>query len=230
MISCVMPVKNRSSIVSKAVDSLVAQTFDEWELIMIDDNSADDEKVELEKVIKSYNDPRISLHFMTTQNGGSGIADARNFGNAHAKFEYIAVCDSDDLNLPERLKKTIEAFEKDDCDVVYGKILLETKDGLKERDDSWAPREFDLDYFKQYDFIPHPTSSYKRKIALDYPYNSFFRKAEDYDLFSRLVVAGYNFKYINEPLVTYCRRDDSVSLVKNQYDYDSIIKKNRDWS
>lgn len=100
LISVIMPVYNtQESFLREAVESILHQTFTEFEFLIIDDCSTDPN---IQKTLKSYNDPRIRL-LQTEQN--SGAAAARNLGLREAKGKYIAFIDSDDVSYRERLAK-----------------------------------------------------------------------------------------------------------------------------
>ena len=224
--SVVMPTRNRSKIIGESIKSIIDQTFSDWEFIIVDDSDEDDGT---SKIVNDFNDRRIKYHQMPKKNG-SGIACARNFGNALAIGEYIVVADSDDINYPDRLELTLQAF-KGGADVVYGHYdeWNPDTDEIKKSSGQYEPRDFNLEYFKNYDFIPHPTTAYKRQIALDFPYNSFFRKAEDYDLFSRLAVYGFKFYFINKQIVKYRRHSGSITYTTDSFDYDQKMREFRGW-
>lgn len=106
VVSIIMPVFNTGEILRIAVDSILHQTYKEWELLLVDDGSTDQSP----KICDDYSlkDSRIKVYHK--KNGG--ICDARNFGIRHATSEYIAFCDHDDEYLPDLLEKSIEAIIK----------------------------------------------------------------------------------------------------------------------
>ena len=87
-ISIIVPIYNASKYLNKCIDSLINQTFDDIEIILINDGSIDDSEV----IIKSYNDKRIRYF----KNKNQGIGKTRNFGIDKAKGEYLMFVDSDD--------------------------------------------------------------------------------------------------------------------------------------
>lgn len=89
-VSIVLPTYNRAGKVGKAVESVLAQTYPYFELIVVDDGSTDD----TEQIIRSYHDDRI-VYYKMQQNGGQ--SKARNCGIQMAQYDYIAFEDSDDL-------------------------------------------------------------------------------------------------------------------------------------
>lgn len=221
-ISCVMPTRNREKTIVEAIQSIVDQTETDWELIIVDDHSDKDDKTEL--LTSSFSDKRIK-YFKLKDENGIGIAAARNFGNAIAKADFIAVMDSDDIAYPERFELLLETMKKTKADVCYGDINYWYPES--DKIEYYKSRPFNLADFKRYDFIPHGSSCYKRDIAIRYPYNSFFKKAEDYDFFARLYADNFKFEYINKPLIKYRKHPDSITAKKDEeIDYPQIVKQN----
>lgn len=224
-ISCVMPARDRGDLIVDSIKSIIDQTFKDWELIIVDDHSADGDKTE--EVVKSFHDERFRYYKLTDENG-KGIAAARNFGNAVAVGDYIAVMDSDDVSNPERFEHSLAALEKNGADFVYGELEYwnPKTDDVKLRDDCKSI-PFDADILLKYCYIPHVSCMYKRSVALDFPYNSFFRRGEDYDLFLRLAKTNHKFYFLNEALTKYRMHDDSVTRKgTNLFDYDAKARSN----
>ena len=222
-----MPCRDRGDLISETIDSLISQTMKDWELIIVDDHSSSGDNTE--EVVKKFNDDRI-FYIKLDGKYGKGIASARNFGNVLALSEYIAVVDSDDINYPERLELTLKELEKG-ADVVYGDIdLWFVETGEIKKREKCQPCKFDLEKFKDGDFIPNMTVAYKKSIAMDFPYNTFFRIAEDYDFLTRVAVAGYKFKFIDKVLVKARMHSSSITGKKDfEFNYGRVVKFNRGW-
>lgn len=103
-VSVVIPTYNREKTLSRSIDSVLAQTFDDFELIVVDDASTDDSA----SVVNQYDDPRIQFIIHDENKGGSA---ARNTGISHAEGEYIAFLDSDDEWTPTKLHKQITRLD-----------------------------------------------------------------------------------------------------------------------
>ena len=100
-VSVILPTYNRASLLPRAVESVLSQTFSNWELFIVDDGSTD----ETPAVVRSYlADPRI--HFLKKKHEGSA-GKSRNAGMRLAKGKYVAFLDDDDLFLPEKLKRQV---------------------------------------------------------------------------------------------------------------------------
>lgn len=103
LVSIVMPVKNGAQYIADAIDSLLAQTFSDFELIVIDDGSTD----QTAQIVKGYTDSRVSLVSQENQ----GVAKAANRGFALAKGKYITRHDHDDISLPTRIEMQVQFLE-----------------------------------------------------------------------------------------------------------------------
>ena len=114
--SIVIPTYNRSEFLKIALESLINQTYQNWEAIVVDNYSAD----ETIQVVKLIADSRIKFHQI--QNNGI-IAKSRNYGIQQAKGEWLGFLDSDDQYYPNKLKKC-SAFITDNTDFIYHSIVL----------------------------------------------------------------------------------------------------------
>ena len=103
-VSVVMPTHNRSTMLARSIDSVLAQTVDDLELIVVDDASTDNTS----RVLASINDPRL-IRIRLERNSGAAVA--RNVGIRRARSELVAFQDSDDVWLPEKLALQLAVFE-----------------------------------------------------------------------------------------------------------------------
>lgn len=108
--SIIMPAYNTELYIADSIESVLAQTYKNWQLIIVDDCSTDSTK----SIIKRYQalDSRIKL-ICLEKNGG--VANARNLAIKHACGQYVAFLDSDDLWLPEKLSKQIKFMQDNHC-------------------------------------------------------------------------------------------------------------------
>ncbi len=120
-VSVVIPTYNRAHIVGRAVKSVLGQTYQDWEIVVVDDGSKDDTRA----AVEAFHEPRIRF---IAHERNQGQCAAWNTGINAARGKYVAFLDSDDEWLPEKLAKSVEAFGKHDerVGLVYsGKMLLE---------------------------------------------------------------------------------------------------------
>ena len=112
LVSIIMPSYNTGKFIGETIDSVLAQTYSNWELIIIDDNSNDD----TDSIIDTFDDIRIK-YFKNDRNNGAAFS--RNRGLKEASGRWIAFLDSDDLWLPKKLEKQINFMEKNRYNFSY---------------------------------------------------------------------------------------------------------------
>ncbi len=123
-VSVIIPTFNRAYILKRAIDSVLCQSFQNFELIVVDDGSSDNTR----EVVESYPDQRIRF---VRHARNRGVAAARNSGIRAASAKYIAFQDSDDVWLPEKLERQLDYIRKtnDAVDVVHTRIFRISIDG-----------------------------------------------------------------------------------------------------
>ena len=115
MITVITPTYKRHQYLKNAIDSVLAQTYSDFELIVVDDNPpGSEERVRTEDVIREFSDPRV--HYIKNEKNLGG-AGSRNRAIEMAKGEYIAFLDDDDMYLPDRLRVQYEAMKEHDWEV-----------------------------------------------------------------------------------------------------------------
>ena len=107
-VSIIMPCHNGANYIEKAINSVIAQTYIEWELIIIDDNSTDNSVLIANKYVNS--DSRIKC--LRNENNTGMPASPRNIGIKEAKGRYIAFLDCDDVWLANKLENQIKLFDE----------------------------------------------------------------------------------------------------------------------
>lgn len=110
-VSVIIPTYNRAHLVTDAIYSVLAQTYTNFELLVIDDHSTDD----TEAIVKGYDDPRVIYMLNNRKKGAQG---ARNTGLFAAKGEWVAMLDSDDAWLPGKLERMAEKIRREDDTLV----------------------------------------------------------------------------------------------------------------
>lgn len=112
LVSIIMPSYNTAKCIAESIQSVLAQSYKNWELLIVDDCSTDNSM----DVIRSFNDPRIKL---LKNDKNSGAAISRNYALREAKGKWIAFLDSDDLWMPEKLMMQINFMKKNDYHFSY---------------------------------------------------------------------------------------------------------------
>lgn len=114
LVSIIMPNYNGENFISTAIDSVLAQTYTNWELIIIDDASSDSSL----EIIKAYAE-RDSRILLVKEVFNTGVASVRNKGISLSRGEFIAFLDSDDIWLPDKLKLQLQFIKENSIDVCY---------------------------------------------------------------------------------------------------------------
>jgi len=118
LVSVVLPTRNRSRYLARSVASVLAQAYENWELLIVDDGSTDDTA----SVLRSFSDPRIR----PVVGVGRGACAARNIGVDAASGEIVAYLDDDNVMAPLWLKAVVWAFgQRPDATVAYGAIVID---------------------------------------------------------------------------------------------------------
>ena len=119
LVSIITPSYNSSKFISQTIESILSQTYTNWELLITDDCSVDNTR----EIVESYQrkDTRIKF-FQLKENSGPGIA--RNHSIEMAKGRFIAVCDSDDQWYPEKLEKQLAFMQEKNCALSYTSYMV----------------------------------------------------------------------------------------------------------
>ena len=195
-VTAVIPVYNRGKYVRNAIDSILAQTFTNFELLVIDDGSTD-ESVD---VVRSYRDSRISLVCNETN---WGVAKTRNRGIQLARGEYLAFLDSDDWAYPQRLAKQV-AFLDSHPDYAAVGAWIDWMDGegrplgrIKRK--PALPAEIAAQrLFRQ--GIENSASMARTAVLREYGHREEYDLSSDFDLWAR-IAARYKLATLPEVLV-----------------------------
>ncbi len=181
LVSVVIPSYNRANVLPRAVKSVLAQTYQDFEIIIIDDCSKDN----TQEVVKNFNDPRIRYIRHEINKGGNA---ARNTGIKAANGEFVAFLDSDDEWLPTKLEKQIPLFDNPNVGLVYcGFIFIEQGVGQGEKRLVVCGSDFKEDIFVQ-NLVGTTSVAVVRKGLLDdiKGFDVALRSCQDWDLYIRL--------------------------------------------
>ena len=215
-VSILMPVYNTALYLREAMDSMLSQTFTDFELIVLNDCSPDN----AEEILDTYDDPRI-VRYKGEKN--VGLSNVLNIGIEMARGKYIARMDSDDISLPLRLQVQVDFLEAHpEIDLVSVGMQLF---GASER--VWT-RDRDLEKVKIEAMFHSPilhASSVWRKASFE-QHGLRFRQemvpAEDYELWTRALVKGLKLINLPEVLYKYRLHHSQATLQK-----DKVLEKER---
>lgn len=210
-VSIVMPVFNVAPYLREAMDSILNQTYEDFEFIVLNDCSPDNS----EEILNTYSDRRI-VRYRGEKN--VGFANILNVGIKMARGEFIARMDSDDISLPCRLEKQV-AFLEDhpEIDLVStGMQRFGESEKVLSHRTSFEDVKFDALSFSP---VLHASSMWRRSKFLDHDllYRQEMVPSEDYDLWTRALAQRLVLVNIPEVLYRYRTHDSQVTRV------------NRDW-
>lgn len=241
-ISIVMPVYNAQEYLCQSIDSILKQTFTDFELIIVDDGSTDNST----KIVYGYKDPRI--HLILNEHN---FIQSLNIGVTAAIGKYVARMDADDIMLPKRLQLQYEFMENNPNIDISGSWMQ-----------SFGQQEYvmkNATYYKDilclailHPPLYHPTIIMKRDIISSFPilnnisqfYNEKYTYAEDYHCWIELIKMGFVFANIPEVLVKYRCSNSQVTAIKQkemsactfkiqneyiEYVMESIVKKDNEY-
>lgn len=207
-VSVVLTVYNGESYVDDAVESILSQSFSDFEFIIIDDGSNDGTVV----VINQFEDERIRLF----QQENQGRANSLNKGLRAAKGEYVAIIDDDDIAHSKRLESQVE-FLDSHPDVSAVGSWFKVVDPTNQAEGKVMTPPVDsnqiMKILPQTNPLAHSTMLYRKADVLAVGgYDDDLDSCIDYDLWVRLATAGYRLKNIDEVLCTLRKSDDLSSF------------------
>ena len=197
LISIIIPTFNSSQTIQNNLDSIKKQTYLNYEIVIIDNNSTDDTIT----LIKKNNFKNIK----TIIEKDSGIYDAVNKGILNSTGDLVSILHSDDIyNHNDVLKNVVNAFnQKKNIEIVYGDLVYVKNDDINSVLRYWKPGKFKNDLFLKGWHPPHPSFFAKKKLFNSYGlYNSKIGNSADVELMHRFMqIFKINYNYLNETLV-----------------------------
>ena len=216
-VSVVMSCYNSEKYLRPAIDSILNQTFSDFEFIIWNDGSTDS----TDKIIESYTDPRIRYYY----HENTGLGTALNLACKEAEGEYIARMDADDISLPDRLKKEVEFLDKN-----KDYVLVSSAVNYIDEDSKYIGRSFPYTWnriikrviFKA-SLIVHPAVMYRKDAYLSSCGYMNIEGGEDRVLWGRMGDIG-KYRNLSTPLLNYRILPNSLSHVNEGSPYSFILR------
>ncbi len=159
LVSVIIPAYNAAAFIKQTIDSIILQTYSDWELIIVDDGSTDDTAL----ISQSNNDERIKL----IQQQNAGVAAARNKGLQYVAGEWVVFFDADDLMTPDFLSIRVQELEKDPNVGYVGGIVETFPIAVEARKAAGADPENEILFFNA-SFVTIPSNyMFRRAILAD---------------------------------------------------------------
>ena len=214
LVSVLMPVYNCESFIREAIQSVLNQTFTDFELLIIDDCSTDATL----QILKSYLDSRIQL---IEKEKNTGYTDSLNYGISIAKGKYIARMDGDDISLPRRFQKQFDFLESNPEVVICGTaIKIIGKDTIERHPSKHEDLQIKLCFSSVFH---HPTVMIRADVLKQNKYNKEFEPAEDYELWTRLAFVGKTAN-LEDVLLHYRIHSSQTSSVRKTIQDQNMFK------
>ena len=210
LVSIITPLYNSSKYISNTIESVIRQTYTNWEMLIVDDCSKDDSALIVEDYVKK--DSRILLF---TLNENSGAAIARNKGIELAKGEYIAFLDSDDIWQPEKLEEQLQTMVENNCSFSHTSYELfnENFESLGLR--TTCNKVITYRELINYNWIGTSSVIYNAE-NLGKHYMPNLRNRQDWALWLALIKVAGSALFISKPLTNYTVRSGSISSNKTR--------------
>src|SRR5690554_967859 len=211
LISVVIPTYNRADFLKEAIDSVLAQTYPNFEILVVDDGSTDNTR----DILKEYSqEPRFRYFYQKNQ----GQSVARNYALSEARGDFVCFLDSDNRWLPYKLEVSLQAFrDHPDVSIVYGDIITINEKGQEvSRQNMRRYSGRITPYLFQDNCVSMNTSMTRRQCFNEMGGLEVGRRAaDDYELWLRFS-ARYKFLYIREFLAEYRVMENQISSNKDR--------------
>jgi glycosyltransferase involved in cell wall biosynthesis len=226
VISILLPVFNAPNTIARAVDSLLAQTETDWELLILDDGSTDETPEILQALARR--DPRIRVVTLPHR----GITSTLNTGLPEARGELIARMDADDISLPDRLGRQREFLEAHpgiglvSCRVLFGGDS--TLNAGYGRYVDWINGLLTPEEIARHRFVEsplaHPSVMFRRELPEQFGGYSAGPFPEDYELWLRWLERGVRMAKVPEPLLVWDDPPSRLSRLDSRYSTDAFFR------
>jgi len=196
MVSVIIPVHNSGHYLKSSMESVMSQTYRDFEVIIVDDGSTDDTG----KIAEYYAKTRGVKH--VRHKTRKGLSSARNSGISAAGGTLVAFLDADDIFLKNKLERQVKCFEKNPlCDISYTNAMYFKEGGVEKIISTHVHFSGDIFYYlKRSNFITASTVMVRKKILEKLKFNEGLKSHEDWALYLGLAFQGTRFYYVDEPL------------------------------
>lgn len=214
LVSIIMPSYNTGGYIKNSIESVLAQTYENWELIIVDDCSTDD----TDGIVRQFSDKRIR-YLKNKKNSGAAIS--RNYALREAKGRWIAFLDSDDLWLPEKLEKQIAFMENNGYSFSYTDYKIRWNGKNEDPRVYTGPDVVNRKRMYRYCYFSTITVMYDRNVV-GLIQIADIKKNNDYAMWLQIIEKTNCYRF-PECLSVYCKHDNSVSsgsklkLIKHHY-------------
>ena len=211
LVSLIMPAYNAEEYIARSIDTALAQSFADMELIIVNDGSTD----QTQKIIDWYQERYPQVKSVCQSNAGQ--ASARNNGVEHAEGDYISYMDSDDMLRPDMIERLFDSIKKNECDISMSSAYQITNEGYEEvgaysiKEDIPIAIEVFFEQYIRYAYSVVWGKLYKRNLVKAHPIPSV--TYEDSAWIPYILSFAEKICYINEHLYEYDRTIRSTTAI-----------------
>lgn len=221
LISIIIPTYNRGHLIGETIDSIIAQSYKNWECIVVDDGSTDF----TQELMEFYcaREKRITYHQRPLANF-KGPSSCRNFGFKKSRGSWIKWFDSDDILMPDALSLHLDKLQNRDVVISKVKYINEEGNSIKLKHQYLPVENIIEEYFTgritYYTFAP----LWNRNFLEQQPYlfDEEIRNLDDWDFNLRMLYENPRIDYIHHPLVLYRLHENSLSQEINKLNFDEL--------
>lgn len=219
-VSIIIPTYNRADLIGETLDSILAQTYKNWECLIVDDHSSDNTQAEVSQFTNK--DSRIQYH-LRPGNRPKGANSCRNYGFELSKGEFINWFDSDDLMHPDFIKEKLNCIKKDNADFVISKTLgfahPKTQDIKEDYSEFYTYEQYPVTHYNYvsqlvnwltYDFFC------KRALVADLRFNEHLMSAQEYNFFCQVTLKSVNCRVLDQVLTLRRLHANSITVAKEK--------------
>jgi len=219
LVSVIMNCYNGEKYLKEALDSVISQTYENWEIIFWDNKSTDKSA----EIFKNYNDDR--LHYFLNDSHTQILYKARNYALDKAKGDFIAFLDVDDWWLPYKLEKQLPLFRNEEIGLVYGNLWLHFEKNKKNKiyRKKKLPTGLIVENLLKDYVIGSPTYVIRKELIdkHKYNFNEDFHIIGDFDLNLR-IAAKYKIDCIQNPIAFVRIHEKNESLLKRDMEINEL--------
>ncbi|MCM1232514.1 MAG: glycosyltransferase [Butyrivibrio sp.] len=214
-VSLIMPAYNAEEFVARSIDTALAQTFADLEIIVVNDGSTD----RTQEVIDWYRERYPQVKSLYQSNAGQAVA--RNNGVGHAGGDYIGYMDSDDMLRPDMMEKLYDSIQKNSCDIAMTSAWQMTNEGYEEvgvyplEENKAIPMDEFFEHYIRYAYPVIWNKLYRKSLVQAHPIPAV--KYEDSAWIPCILSYAENICYINEHLYEYDRIIRNVTYIHTSW-------------
>lgn len=208
VISVLLPVFNAEKFVGAAIESVLSQTFTNFELILINDGSTDGSLNILDKFKK------LDIRVVVVTRENRGLVETLNEGINLAKGKWVARMDADDIAFPQRFERQLQWLSQTDADICGSWIKNFGAGGTRIIKHPQSDDAIKMELLFGCSFA-HPTVIMKTELVKKLRYDQDWDKAEDYDLWIRAACAGWKMTNVPEVLLMYRQHNRQISTASS---------------